>query len=81
MVKVQLRHPIFMLCLSAALALAVGPACSKKPPPEPIATAVAPDPNAKIDEILERYQSAVGGREAIDRIVSYQGKGIFSTSA
>ena len=80
MVKLQLRHPIFILCLSAAFALAVGSACSKKPTTEPNATSVAPDPNAKINEILQRYESAVGGREAIDRIVSYQGKGIFSTS-
>ena len=30
---------------------------------------------------MQRYESAVGGREAIERIVSYHGKGTFSTSA
>lgn len=69
-----------MLGLSAALALAAGSACSKKPTPEPGSTPVSSDSSTRIDEILRRYESAVGGREAIERVVSYQGKGTFSTS-
>jgi len=62
------------------LALAVGSACVKKSSPEP--KALPPeDSNAKIDEILQKYEAAVGGREAIDRVTSYHGKGTFSTSA
>ena len=70
-----------ILCLLAALALSVTSACIKKSIPESTASAVSPDSSAKIDEILQRYESAVGGREAIDRIVSYHGTGSFSTSA
>ena len=71
-----------MLCLSAALAVALGSACLKKAKPESSAMPpVSSDSNAKIDEIFERYQAAVGGKEAVDRILSYHGKGTFSTSA
>lgn len=81
MIEPHHRQSVTILCLSAALALAVGPACVKKPNPESNAAAVSADSTAKIDEILQRYELAVGGREAIDRIVSYHGKGSFSTSA
>jgi hypothetical protein len=62
------------------LALAIGSACLKKSNPESNASS-SQESKAKIDEILQRYESAVGGREAIDRIVSYHAKGTFSTSA
>ena len=80
MKKAQHRRPVMILCVSAALALAVGSACLKKSNPESDSAAAAAE-TVKIDEILQRYESAVGGREAIDRIVSYHGKGSFSTSA
>ena len=73
------RHPLSILCLSVGLALTVGLACLKKSNPESNALSSA-ESNTKIDEILQRYESAVGGREAIDRIVSYHAKGTFSTS-
>ena len=69
-----------ILCLSLALALTVGSACLKKSNSEP--NAVTPEEsNAKIDEILQKYEAAVGGRDAIDHVTSYHGKGTFSTSA
>ncbi|HSE33154.1 MAG TPA: hypothetical protein VLA93_16385 [Pyrinomonadaceae bacterium] len=80
MTKQHHRQSVTILCLSAVLVLAVGPACVKKPNPESNSAAVPADSTAKIDEILQRYELAVGGREAIDRIVSYHGKGSFSTS-
>jgi len=67
------------LYLVAALVLVAGSACFRKPKPQPAATPT-PDANAQIEEILKRYQAAVGGEEAIARIVSYQGKGTFSAS-
>src|SRR5262245_46196075 len=79
MVKAHHR-PATILCLAAAFALAGGPACFKKRGQETNAAASA-ESIAKIDEILTRYETAVGGREAIDRIVSYHGKGSFSSSA
>ncbi|HLA11755.1 MAG TPA: hypothetical protein VJ023_14300 [Pyrinomonadaceae bacterium] len=75
--KHMIRHRLLMLCISVTFALTVGFSCSKKPE---AATPVSSDSTSKIDEIFERYQSAVGGREAIERIVSYHGKGTFSTS-
>lgn len=80
------RQSVIIVCLSAALALAVGSACLKKSNPESNAAVATAETaknaeTAKIDEILQRYETAVGGREAIDRIVSYHGKGSFSTSA
>lgn len=68
-----------ILCLSIALALAIGSACLKRSDPAPNASSPE-DPDAKINEILQRYEAAVGGRDAIDRVVSYHGKGTFSTS-
>jgi zinc protease len=80
MIEPPHRQLVTILCLSAALALVAGPACLKKPSTESNA-ATATAETAKIDEILQRYETAVGGREAIDRIASYHGKGSFSTSA
>jgi len=70
---------LLVLCLSLALALAAGSACLKKSNSEPNAPSTE-ESNAKIDEILQQYEAAVGGREAIDHVTSYHGKGTFSTS-
>ena len=43
----------------------------------------APSPSpeqSKVDEILGRYETAVGGKEAIDRLTSYRMKGTFELS-
>lgn len=45
--------------------------------PEPAASPT-PTEQAKIDQILQRYEDAVGGREAIDSITSYRLKGTFT---
>jgi zinc protease len=79
MIRAGLRHRSCILCVALALLLIAGLACIKKPNSQPAASAT-PDPNIQIEEILKRYQAAVGGQEAIDRIVSYQGKGTFSAS-
>jgi outer membrane lipoprotein-sorting protein len=80
MIKPKRRH-ILMLCLPIACLLVVGSACTKKTdPPQANAKQAASDPNAQIDGILQRYQAALGGQEAIEHVVSYHGKGTFSTS-
>lgn len=66
-------------CLSLVFALAVGSSCLKKSNPESNASSPE-ESNAKIDEILQKYEAAVGGRQAIDHVTSYHGTGTFSTS-
>src|SRR5262245_27806587 len=39
-----------------------------------------PSNDPTVDEILERYQKAVGGQEAVDRVKSYAATGRFETS-
>ena len=45
--------------------------------PEPTASPT-PTEQAKIDQILQRYEDAVGGKAAIDSITSYRLKGTFT---
>lgn len=73
-------RPLFRIaltcCFVGVLASAQS-ACNKAPSP---AAPTAPDPQRVVDEILERYTTAVGGQTAIDRITSYRAKGIFAAS-
>lgn len=56
-------------------------ACNRAPlSSEPATTSTAPDPQQAVNEILERYTTAVGGQTAIDRVTSYRAKGRFTTS-
>ena len=41
------------------------------------AASASPTEQAAIDQILQRYEDAVGGREKIDAITSYKLKGTF----
>lgn len=69
------------MSLATVLVLVVMLGCIKRPISQSASSnANAPDSSKQIEEILQRYQAAIGGQEAIDRIVSYQGKGSFSTS-
>ena len=65
---------LLLLCL---LALS---ACIQQPAETPTPTSSSSDTEKQIDDIWERYLSAVGGREAIERNVSFHGKGTFTTS-
>jgi zinc protease len=49
-----------------------GPSSESLPAPSP-----SPDEQAVIDQILNRYEQALGGREAIEAIKSYKMKGTF----
>ena len=66
-------------CFVGALASAQS-GCNRASSPGPATTAATPDPQRVVDEIFERYTTAVGGKTAIERITSYKAKGRFSTS-
>lgn len=68
------QWPLLLLCLLAASA------CIQQPAESPTPTSSSSDAEKQIDEIWERYLSAVGGREAIERSNSFHGKGTFTTS-
>lgn len=76
---IRSHHRPLLTLFIAVLPLIIPTACSKKSLPETNTPAIS-DSNAKIDEILQRYQTAVGGAEAVERVVSYKGKGRFTTS-
>ena len=67
------KRPIFLVCLLVASA------CIQKPATVPT-TSSSEAEDKQINDIWERYLSAVGGREAIERTVSFHGKGTFTTS-
>ncbi len=50
------------------------------PPAEPAATQSPANKVAEVDQILERYTEAVGGKAAIDGVTSYKAQGRFSSS-
>lgn len=65
---------IFVVCCAAQST------CTSRTPSGPGPT---PSPSAKVelvDQILERYAEAVGGRAAIDGVTSYKAQGRFSSS-
>ena len=68
---------VLISCLAGVLA-STQTACRK--PPSPVTSTATPDPQRVVDEILERYTTAVGGQTAIERITSYRAKGKFATS-
>ena len=67
---------VLICCFVGVLASAQS-ACNRAPAP---AAPTTPDPQRVVDEILERYTTAVGGQNAIDRITSYRAKGRFAAS-
>lgn len=75
------HRPLFrtalIFCFVGVLASAQS-ACNRAPESAP--TSSTPDPQRAVDEILERYTTAVGGQEAIERVTSYRAKGRFATS-
>jgi hypothetical protein len=72
---VRIRYPsAFAVLLLAVLTVS----CDRLKSPAEATPEASPSPDTKIvDEILERYEKALGGREAIDRLTSYKLKGTF----
>jgi hypothetical protein len=67
-----------LICCLVGLLISAQSACNRTPEPAP--TSTTPDPQQVVDEILERYTTAVGGQTAIERVTSYRAKGRFNTS-
>jgi hypothetical protein len=72
-----MKRPLFLLLLVVVLTAQLS--CTRvKPPSESVPTASPPPTEeAKIDQILARYEQAIGGKDAIAAITSYKLKGTF----
>jgi zinc protease len=77
--KFLLKAVIFC-CLIGVLALTQFACSSPKPGPLKPTASATPDPQTAVDEILDRYTTAVGGQAAIERVTSYKARGRFTTS-
>ena len=76
MKKIKTLSVIFVIFCAAQLSCT-----SPNPATETAPTSSPANQNAAVDQILERYTEAVGGRAAIDGITSYRTQGRFSSSA
>jgi hypothetical protein len=78
----RIRHPS-LLTLFAAITIACQISCSRLKPATESGSAASPslDQAGVVNQILERYEEAVGGKEAIERVTSYKMKGTFQLSA
>ncbi|MGH9969281.1 MAG: LolA family protein [Pyrinomonadaceae bacterium] len=75
------RHRIALICCCVATIMSGQAACIKSTTPsEPLPTVSSSDPNKVVDEILEKYTAAVGGKATIEQVKSYAGKGTLSSS-
>ena len=70
------------MLLIASVLIAAQSSCSRPQPSTDPASAPPPvTEDALVDQILERYTEAVGGRAAIDSVTSYRAQGRFASSA
>lgn len=69
----RLSTPLLLIAVIITAQLS----CTQQPPPEPPAASPSPSEQTIVDEILQRYEKAVGGREALDAITSQKMKGRF----
>jgi zinc protease len=74
-----LFRTVLFCCFIGALA-STQSACSAGSPPAKPTASTTPNPQTAVDEILDRYTIAVGGRAAIEHVTSYTAKGRFTTS-
>lgn len=76
----RILHP-FAFALCVTLLITTQSSCSRiHSRSDPVAEASPSPERSKVDEILGRYETAVGGKEAIDRLTSYRMKGTFELS-
>lgn len=67
-----------LVSLLTAVVMTTQLSCARIGPSEPSPTAsVTPAEKSAIDQIFERYEAAIGGKEAIARLTSYKLKGTF----
>ena len=72
-----MRHPILLLL--AAVVITAQLSCARTGPTSESSPAASPAPTeqAVVDQILQRYEEALGGKDAIAAITSYKLKGTF----
>lgn len=73
-----LRLALAFCCLTALLCGQA--ACRRSDPATDLTTSAKPNPNKVIDDILEKYISALGGQTAVEQVKSFAGKGTLSMS-
>lgn len=66
----RLSTPLLLIAVITA-------ACTQQSPAESPAASPSPSAQAIVDQILQRYEQALGGKEAIDAITSQKMKGRF----
>jgi zinc protease len=66
-----------LLLLLTALVITMQFSCARSGSRREAASASTPNEQARIDEILQRYEDAIGGKEAIASITSYRLKGTY----
>jgi zinc protease len=69
----RLSTPLMLIAFVIASQLS----CTQQPAAESPAASSSPTEQAIVDEILQRYEQALGGKEAIDAITSQKMKGRF----
>ena len=74
----QIRHPLIVSLLSLLVVVAQL-SCVSKPAKQSNAASAVSDQSV-VDEVLQRYEQAIGGKEAIERVKSYKMKGRFALS-
>lgn len=72
-------RPIHLLSLLAVIAIAMQISCTRSKTAGDAHPAVSPAPTEQdvVDKILDHYQEAVGGKDAVAKITSYRLKGTF----
>ena len=75
----RIRHLAF-LSLLVAVTITAQVSCARLKSAGGSNPTSSPSPPDAISQILDRYEQAVGGKEAIDRITSYKMKGTFELS-
>jgi zinc protease len=72
-----MKRPLFLLLLAVVITAQLSCTRTKPPAESPPTASSTPTEEAKIDQILERYEQAIGGKDAIAAITSYKLKGTF----
>ena len=69
----KMRFVLLAVLLTAQLSCARRTSTEAKPSPS-----ASPTEQAEIEQILQRYEQAIGGKEAVDGLTSYRMKATFT---
>ena len=76
--SIQKYRLVLLLSLTIALTALLG--CGRQSPPATNVSSSSSSQTSIVDQILERHQEALGGRDAIERVKSYKAEGTFESS-